>query len=84
MNKLSRSLLGDRIGGCNVKSNACAVKTAYFEQPLINVVKRSAVSTGQLNTSPCLHLPPIDLLVLQGPSSRTNSTHGLCVLTQQP
>lgn len=36
--------------------------------PLINVAKRSAISTGQLNTSPCVHLPPIDQLVLLGPS----------------
>jgi len=34
------------------------------------VVKRLAISTGQLNTSLCLHLPPIDLVVFQGPSSR--------------
>ena len=39
-------------------------------QHLINVIKPLAISTGQLHTSPCLHLPPIDLLVLQGPSSR--------------
>ena len=37
-------------------------------QRLINVVKRLAISTGQLNTSPCVHLPPIDQLVLLGPS----------------
>jgi len=32
------------------------------------VVKPSAISTGQLNTSLCLHIPPIDLVVFQGPS----------------
>jgi hypothetical protein len=42
---------------------------AGLGQPLINVVKHSAISTGQLNTSPCLHFPPIDLVVFQGPSS---------------
>ena len=44
-------------------------------QPLMSAAKRLAISTGQLNTSLCLHLPPIDLVVFQGPSSRTNSTH---------
>ncbi len=34
----------------------------------MNVAKRLAISTGQLNTSLCLHLPPIDLVVFQGPS----------------
>ncbi len=37
-------------------------------QRLINVVKRSAISTGQLNTSPCVHSLPIDLVVFQGPT----------------
>jgi len=32
------------------------------------VVKHSAISTGQLNASLRLHLPPIDLVVFQGPS----------------
>ena len=44
-------------------------------QPLMSAAKRLAISTGQLNTSLCLHLPPIDLVVFQGPSSRTNSAH---------
>ena len=34
----------------------------------MNVVKRSAISTGQLNLSLNLHLPPIDLVVFQGPT----------------
>ncbi len=34
----------------------------------MRVAKHSAISTGQLNTSLCLHLPPIDLVVFQGPS----------------
>lgn len=34
----------------------------------MKVIKHSAISTGQLNTSRCLHLPPIDLVVFQGPS----------------
>ena len=38
-------------------------------QPFINVIKRSAISTGQLNTSPCVHLPPIEQLVLLRPSA---------------
>ena len=46
------------------------VMVVEAQQPLINVVKRLAISTGQLNTSLCLHLPPIDLVVFQGPSSR--------------
>ena len=35
----------------------------------VNAVKRSAVSTGQLNTLLYLHTPPIDLVVFQEPSS---------------
>lgn len=46
--------------------------SATLPQRLINVAKRLAISTGQLNMSPCLHLPPIDLLVLQGPLFRRN------------
>lgn len=34
----------------------------------MKVVKLSAISTGQLNASLRFHLPPIDLVVFQGPS----------------
>ncbi len=36
--------------------------------------KRLAISTGQLNTSLCLHLPPIDLVVFQGPTEPKGSS----------
>jgi hypothetical protein len=35
----------------------------------MKVVKLLAISTGQLNASLRFHLPPIDLVVFQGPSS---------------
>lgn len=38
------------------------------EQPFNHVVKYSTISTGQLSTSQCLHLRPIDVLVLHGSS----------------
>ena len=37
-------------------------------QRFMNATKRSAVSTGQLKAFLLLHLRPIHLLVLQGPS----------------
>ena len=43
---------------------------AHGSEKRINAVKRSAVSTGQLSTLPCLHPRPIDLVVFQEPSSR--------------
>ena len=38
------------------------------QQPFNHVVKYSTISTGQLSTSQCLHLQPIDVLVLHGSS----------------
>ena len=40
----------------------------------MKVIKRLAISTGQLNTSLCLHIPPIDLVVFQGPSVKDIET----------
>ena len=37
-----------------------------LEEHWINVVKHLSVSTGQLNTLPCLHTRPINLVVFQG------------------
>ena len=39
----------------------CAEKHGQAERP---------ISTGQLNTLPCVHLPPINLVVYEGPSGR--------------
>ena len=36
----------------------------------VNAVKRSAVSTGQLNALLHLHTPPIDLVIFQEPSQQ--------------
>ena len=36
----------------------------------VNAVKRSAVSTGQLSTLPCLHTRPIDPVVFREPVYR--------------
>ncbi len=33
----------------------------------VNAVKRLAVSTGQLSMLPCVHTPPIDLVIFQEP-----------------
>jgi hypothetical protein len=39
-----------------------------------NAAKRSAVSTGQLSTLPCLHTRPIDPVVFRGPSPKRKET----------
>ena len=39
---------------------------AFRRECEISVVKLSSVSTGKLNTLPCLHIQPINLIVYQG------------------
>ena len=53
---------------CEHNSNECDVVRS---STIISPCKRpslTGISTGQLNTSPCLHLQPINLVVFQGPS----------------
>ena len=62
---------------CNLKFKMAAVRVVFRVEPLsprvvpggkVNAVKRSAVSTGQLNALLHLHTPPIDLVIFQEPS----------------
>ena len=45
------------------------IEPYYLHQLMIETVKSSAISTGQLRTSLPLHLRPIDVVVFHGPSS---------------
>lgn len=47
---------------------------AFRRECEISVVKLSSVSTGKLNTLPCLHIQPINLIVYQGTLALKSAT----------
>jgi hypothetical protein len=55
--------------GSGRSCSLCSPGQRNAAEERINAVKRLAVSTGQLRRLPAVHLRPIDLVVVQEPSS---------------